>query len=95
MAVEEQVLQLEVAVDDLLLMRVPYARDELSEELARVLLLEIAMGEDVVKELAARGVFEDDADILVRLDNVVQTDNIRVFEVLPARLRDVLSGEKV
>ena len=81
-AVEEEVLELEIAVDDLLGVDVADAGDELGEELAGVLFLEVAVGEDVVEELAARGVVEDDADVLVCLDDVVEADDVRVLEPL-------------
>ena len=70
-AVEEEVLELEVAVDDFALVDVADAGDELGEEFAGVFLFQIAMGQDVVKEFASRSVFENDADILVCFDNVV------------------------
>ena len=81
-SVEEEVFEFEVTVDDLFLVNVPDARDELTEEFARILLLEVAVGEDVVEEFTTRRVLEDDTDILVRFDNVVQSDNVRMFESL-------------
>ena len=81
-AVDEEVLELEIAVDDLLGVDVADAGDELGEELAGVLFLEVAVGEDVVEELAARGVVEDDADVLVCFDDVVEADDVRVLEPL-------------
>ena len=84
--IEEEVFKFEVAVDDLFLVNVPDARDELTEEFARVLLLQIAVGEDVVEEFTTRRVLEDDADVLVRLDDVVKSDNVRMFEGLVGRV---------
>ena len=81
-SIEEEVFEFEVAVDDLFLMNIPDTRDELTEKFARVLLLQVTVGEDVVEEFTTRRVLEDDADILVRLDDVVKSDNIRVFEGL-------------
>ena len=71
MPIEEEVFEFEVAMNDLFLVNVPDARDELTEEFARILLLQVAVGKDVVEEFTTRRVLEDDADILVRLDNVV------------------------
>lgn len=51
--VEEEVLELEVAVDNVLLVEIVDAGDELRKELLRVSLLQIAIGEDVVEQLAA------------------------------------------
>ena len=82
MSIEEEVFEFQVAVDDLFLVDVPDAGDELSEEFACIFLLQVAVGENVVEEFAARRVFEDDADVLVGLDDVVQPNDVRVFESL-------------
>ncbi len=91
MAVEQQILELEVPMNDFLLVDVPDARDELREELAGILLPQVAVGEDVIKQLASGGVFEDDTDVLVGLDHIVQPDDVRVFESLPYH---VMGGPK-
>jgi hypothetical protein len=70
-SVKEEVFELEVAVHDLLLVDVPHPRDELREELGGVTLFEVSVCEDVVEELAARGVFDDDTDIFVGFDYFV------------------------
>ena len=70
-AIEEEVFEFEVPMDDLFLVNVPDTRNELTEEFARILLLQVAVGEDVVEEFATRRVLEDDTNILVRFDNVV------------------------
>jgi len=49
LSIEEEVFEFEVAVDDLFLVNVPDARNELTKEFARVLLLQVAVGEDVVE----------------------------------------------
>jgi hypothetical protein len=87
MPIEEEVFEFEVAVDDLFLVNVPDARDELTEEFARILLLQVAVGEDVVEEFTTRRVLEDDTDVLVRFDNVVQSDDVRMFESLKEEVR--------
>ena len=40
------------------------------------------MGKDVVEKFTTRRILEDDADVLVRFDDVVQSNNVRVFESL-------------
>lgn len=80
--IEEEVLEFEVAMDDLFLVNVPDTGDELTEELARILLLQVTVGEDVVEEFTTRRVLEDDADVLVRLDNIVQSNDVWMFESL-------------
>ena len=52
-SVKEEVFEFEVTVDNLLLVNVPDARDELAKEFARILLLQIAVGEDMVEEFTA------------------------------------------
>jgi len=81
-SVEEEVFEFKVTMNDLFLVNVPDARDELTEEFACVLLLQVAVGKDVVEEFTTRRVLEDDTDVLVRLDNVVQSDDVRMFESL-------------
>ena len=80
--VEEQVFEFEVAVDNLFLMEVPYGGDELSKQLAGIAFFEVAVGEDVIEEFTAGGIFEDDPDVLVRLDDIVEMNDIRVIERL-------------
>ena len=87
--VEEQVLKLQVPMDDFLLVYVPYAGDELREQLARVLFPQEAMGKNVVEELATRRVLEDDTDVLVRLNHVVETDDVGMFEGLESTVTNV------
>jgi hypothetical protein len=70
-SIEEEVLRVEITMDDLFLMNIPDARDELTKEFACILFLQIAVGNDVVKEFTTWRVLEDDTDVLVRFDNVV------------------------
>jgi len=81
-AVEEEIFELEVAVDDFTLMDVPDAGDELGEKTACILFFEEAMRENVIEQFTARGVVENDANVFVGLDNIVQPYDIRVFEHL-------------
>jgi len=79
---EEEAFEFEAAMDDLFLVDVPDAGDELTEEFARDVSRQIAVGEDVVEEFTTGRVLEDDTDILVRLDDVVKSDDIRMFKDL-------------
>jgi hypothetical protein len=81
-SVEEQIFEFEVTVDDLFLMEVPDGRNELSKQLAGVAFFEVAVGEDVIEEFAAGGIFEDDPDVLVRFDDIIEMDDIRVIKCL-------------
>ena len=81
-SVKEEVFEFEVTMNDLFLVNVPDAGYELTKEFACVLLLEVAVGEDVVEEFTSRRVLEDDTDVLVGFDNVIQSDDIGVFKSL-------------
>lgn len=70
-AIKQQILQLQVPMYDLLGVQVRNSRDELGEQLGGVTFAEISMCKDVVEEFAARRVLNNDADVLVGLDNVV------------------------
>lgn len=80
MAVEEKVFEFEVAMHDFLLVDVPDARDQLREQLCGILLLEVAMSQYVVEQLSTGSIFQDDANVLVGFDNIIETDDVRVFE---------------
>ena len=81
-AVQQQVLQLQITVDNLLGMQVGHAGYELRKELGSILLAKVSMSENVIEEFASGCIFNDDADILVRLDDVVQPHDIRVIQHL-------------
>lgn len=71
-SVQQQVLELQVPVHDTLLVQVADAGHQLGEQTTGGRILEVAVSEDVVKELTARSVFEDDADVPVGLDHLVE-----------------------
>lgn len=85
MTVKEKVLEFEVTMDDFLLVNVPNARDELGEELCSISLTEMAVGENVIKKFTARSALEDDSDVLIGLDHVVETNNVRMLKGLAPR----------
>lgn len=72
-------------MDDALLVEVADAGDELGEQPAGGGVPEVAVVEDVVEELAAGGVLEDDAHVALGLDELVQADDIRMIELLEDR----------
>jgi hypothetical protein len=53
--VEQEVFKLQVTVNNVLLVQVVDTRDELCEQTRRILLFEVTIGENVVKQLAACG----------------------------------------
>ena len=70
-SIEEKVFELEITMNDLFLVDVPDTGDELREKFCGVLFFEVSVGKDMVKELASRGVLEDDANVFVRFDDIV------------------------
>ena len=48
----------------------------------------------MVKEFTTRRVFEDDTDVLVRFDDVVQADDVRMFESLRVENERKKMGER-
>ena len=81
-AVQEQILELQVTVDDLLLVDIPDTRDELAEQFTGVFLAKVSVGQDMVEQLTAGCVFEDDTDVLVGLNDIVQPHDVGVLERL-------------
>ncbi len=81
-SVEEEILEFEVTMDNLFLMKVPDGRNELCKQFASVAFFEVAVGKDVIEEFAAGGIFEDDPDVFVGFDDIVEMNDIRVMECL-------------
>ena len=79
-SVEEQIFELEITVDNLLLMDIPYSTDQLCKELSRVFFSEISVGEDMIEEFSTRGVVEDDTDVFVGFDCLVESDNVGMVQ---------------
>ncbi len=44
------------------------------------------MGKDVVEKFATGGVFEDDAYVFIRFDDIVQSYDVGMFQSLKERL---------
>jgi hypothetical protein len=80
--IEKQVLQFKVPMNNFLLVDVPNSRDELRKQFGCVSFTQVPVGQDVVEELATGRVFDDNPNVLVSLDNIVQTDDVRMLEVL-------------
>jgi len=54
----------------------------LGKELSSIFFFEVAVGEDVVEEFATGCVFEDDTDVFVGFYDIVEADDVGVFESL-------------
>lgn len=80
--VQQQILELEVAMHDSLLVQISNARHELREQPTRRRILEVSVRQDVVEELAARRILENDSDVAVGLDAFVKADDVGVRQCL-------------
>lgn len=69
-------------MDDLLLMNVPHAGNELGEEFGCVAFAKVAVGEDMVEQFTSRGIFKNDTDVFVGLYYVVKAYDVGMFEGL-------------
>jgi hypothetical protein len=94
-AVEEQVLQLQVAVDNSLLMQIADTRHELCKQTTSRVVLKVAVVENVVEQLSARCVLEDDADVSLCLDHLVQAHNVGMLQTTQNRDFTVDLGKAV
>ncbi|PLN78809.1 hypothetical protein BDW42DRAFT_174170 [Aspergillus taichungensis] len=81
LAVDEEVLGLEVAVDDLVAMAVLHGADDLLEELAGLGVVAAAPLDEVVEQLAL-GVLEDHDDVGLGGDDGVEFDDVGMAQQL-------------
>jgi hypothetical protein len=79
--VEQDVLELEVAVDARLAVDIGDGADELGEDALDTVGVEGAVAEQVVVELVAGAVLEDQPDELLGDDDLVETGNVGVDEL--------------
>lgn len=80
--IKEQVLEFEIAMDNLLLMDIPNSGDELSKEFSCVSFSQIPVSEDVIEEFTTGRIVENNADVLVRFYCFVEPDDTGVVERL-------------
>lgn len=76
--VEEEVLRLEIAVRDAVAVAELERGDELREVAPRELLRQTAAARELVEELAAAGVVDDEVDLCFRGQNLVDFEDVRV-----------------
>ena len=81
-AVEEEIFQLEIAMNNLLLMDIPDCRNKLGEEFAGIAFSEVSMREDVVEKLASRSIIENNANVFIRLDCFIEPDDAGMMKRL-------------
>lgn len=77
---DENVLNLQVAVDDAVAVTVVESAGNLSTELAGLLLLKLAVGDDVVEHLAAIDKLEEHIPVVVCANYITQAANVGVVE---------------
>lgn len=80
--IQKEIFKLEIAVNNLFRVNVRYAGYELCKELASVLFFKVSVGKDMVEQLPTRSILENNAYVLVRFDNIVEPDNIWMFDGL-------------
>ena len=80
--IEQQVLRLQVSVHNTELVQVFDSADYLLEELASLSLFELLFLDDVVEKLAAADKLHDEEELLWRLNDFKQLDDIRVSDKL-------------
>ena len=77
---DEDVLDLQISVDDAVAMTVVEGAGDLTRELARGLLLQSAMGDDVVEHLATVDILEEHVPMMAGANDVAQTADVGVVE---------------
>ena len=77
---QEQVLRLEIAMDDVLGVHVHQRAGHLVDDLAGLLLVQRALGHDVIKQLTPGHELHDDVNLLVGNVHVVQRDDVGMVQ---------------
>jgi hypothetical protein len=77
---DENILDLQISVHDTIPVAVVQGTCNLTGELARLLLLETAVRDDVVKHLSAVHVFEEHVPVVVGPDHIAHATNIRMVQ---------------
>ncbi len=77
---DENVLNLQVTVNDAVAVTVVERAGDLATELAGLLLLELAMGDDVVEHLASVDKLKKHVPVVVCTDDIAQAANVGVVE---------------
>lgn len=77
---DEDVLDLEISVDDAVPMAVVKGARYLAAELPGLLLLELAVGDDVVEHLAAVDIFKEHVPMVIGSYDIAQATNVWVVK---------------
>ena len=76
--VQKQVFRFQVSVDDAQLVQVLNTTDDLLEELACFRLFQLLLLDDVVKKFASTHKLHDQEELLWRLNNLEELNDVRV-----------------
>lgn len=79
-AVQEQVFQFQISVNDSLLVKIADTRNKLGKQTAGRIVLQVSVVENIVEQLASRCILENDANVSLCLDLVDQAHDIRVLD---------------
>ncbi len=77
---DEDVFDFKIAVDNAVAVAVVEGAGNLAAELARLLFLELAMGDDVVEHLTAVDKLEEHVPVIVCADNIAQAADMGMIE---------------
>lgn len=83
--VEQKILWLQVSVHDAQLVDVLDARDDLLVHLCGLLLLQVAILNDVLEQLAARTVLHDQVQVVIVFYHFIQLNDVRMPNLLQNR----------
>ena len=80
--VKKEILEFQVSMDDPIPVKVADARDKLCEKPTSLVVVEVSVLQDMIKELAARCVFENKTKRRLGIDHFVEVDNVGVVKGL-------------
>mmetsp|Transcript_26940 Transcript_26940/g.75743 ORF Transcript_26940/g.75743 Transcript_26940/m.75743 type:complete len:310 (-) Transcript_26940:208-1137(-) len=76
--IQQEILRLQVAMGNLLEVAVLDSRNDLVEEVAGLVSRQASFGHDVIEQLSSGNVLDDEEDIGGRVDDFVESDDVRV-----------------
>ena len=80
--IQQQILRLKIPVNDVVTVAIFHAGDDLLEEPPGVVLLQLAVLNDVVEEFSAGDVFHHHEDVGGRGDDLIELNDVRMSEQL-------------
>lgn len=77
---DEYILNLEIPMNDAVSVTIVQSTGDLTTKLPSLLLLELPVGDDIVKHLTAIDIFKQHVPVVVCSDDIAQAANVRVVE---------------